>query len=362
MSEITFRKSENIPSKTSNKVCNCIIATFMFAISFICTAKLLAEPTTPGDAKPCPCSSLYPGHYFTEQYYPFKPVLRTDMPLDILLGYIIMDSIISYGQLSYPTVASRDEFFAGLTCEGDTLNYALKHLYRITDYNPFLFHNFIWSVQAGKFSSITLLKRFYDQVKKVCGHQKFEVMEAEYILHLRTTKVEPLYYKNDIPGDTSKVFFVHNKVLDKIKGQVLPNFDRAITIFTQDSAGKSVLRSTDLNVPANTDFLYYYNPGWVQNSVDGKQSQSMWRIPMEEDKEYIVFTRHLENCIDSLNARKQYYDIKTTNLNLQGGIFPIVNGNVIDGANDWGWGTEVPLATFKRNLQELIDSIKNYGE
>lgn len=85
----------------------------------------------------------------------------------------------------------------------------------------------------------------------------------------------------------------------------------------------------------------------------------MSNISMEENREYIVFDSPVLYCD---NYSKQYYDYRNTNLNYQGKIFPIVNENVIDEANDWDWRTSVPLATFKQNLQAVIDSIKNFGK
>lgn len=48
--------------------------------------------------------------------------------------------------------------------------------------------------------------------------------------------------------------------------------------------------------------------------------------------------------------------------NGSGGMFPIEDGNVIDARDFFGWGKVVPLAVFKQNLRNLIDTIRNFGE
>ena len=68
-----------------------------------CNIGLITQPITP-NAGPCPCSSLYPGYYFTGKYHPFKPVLYSYMPYDVMIDYIIMDSIVTYAGASYPTL------------------------------------------------------------------------------------------------------------------------------------------------------------------------------------------------------------------------------------------------------------------
>ena len=367
MENIHTQKKEKHITQHHRSMYFSTIVTLIVAIIIFCNAEIKANDITPGDSTfPCPCKiskyrpSMFPGHYFTATFYPHKPVLFTNMALDEFVGYLLFDSLLTHSHKTYPSASSQQEFIDALTCGGDTLGYALRYLYRLADINPLLYFNFRTSKPMDKQNVVPLLTKLYDHVKKVCGHKTKEIMVADYILHLRTTKVEQFDYTSH-PRDTTRIIYSYNQVLDTIKGQILPDFTNAITIFRQDSAGTPVERAKKLIVPPNTNFLYFYNIGWVQNSVDGKKSQSMRRIPMEEDKEYIVFTKHTFECIqDEFVESKFFYDLRTLNLNFQGGLFPIIDGMVIDGANDWGWGTEVPVETFKQNLRDLIDSIKNY--
>jgi hypothetical protein len=281
------------------------------------------------------------------------------MPLEQFVGYTIMDSIITYGKDSFPTSQAQKNFIKSLTCTGDTLNYALKYLYLLADYNPFLYYNFLTSYQTGKQQPMSILTELLNHVKKECGQQKFEVMKAEYILHLQINQLEPFVYESSPPEvdpitggtytDSTHLVYAYTIVLDTIKGQVFPDIGNAIEVFLQDSDEVSTKKSTSLSVPTNTNFMFYFSSNWnyVHNTLG-----------VNESNEYIVFLWTLPACVNDTTGY-QYYEMRPTVSDI---VFPIVDGNVIDKRNKFGWGTSIPLATFKQNLQELIDSIKEYGE
>jgi hypothetical protein len=265
------------------------------------------------------------------------------MPLEQFVGYTIMDSIITYGKDSFPTSQAQKNFIESLTCTGDTLNYALKYLYLLADYNPFLYYNFLTSYQTGNQQPMSILTELLNYVGKKCSFPKQGVVKSEFILHLYVNVAEDFVYESQ-PGDYMNLTYAYCNVIDTIKGQVLPDVNNTINVFMEDSAGIQVKKATTLNVPSNTEFLFYYNKQWLS--------------AVQPNKEYIVFSFITGACIGT----EQYYDIRPIFLDRMTGVFPIVNGSVIDEKNNFGWGTSVPLATFKQNLQELIDSIKEYGE
>jgi len=344
-----------------------ILAGLSLTLMVFCNTDLFADTEVVPQPKPSPCSALYPGYYFTGPHYQYKPVLFSNMPLEQFIGYVIMDSIITYARDSFPTAKAQENFIKGLTRNGDTLNYALKYLYRMADYNPFLYYNFLTSYQAGKQQPMTLLPKLLDQVRKEYGIATQQLMKAEYILHLRVNEVERFAYESSPPWtgpngkvytDSTKLIYVYSQVLDTIKGQVLPNMSSAITVFDMDSSETKVRRYIPSYIPATTNFVYYYNPSW---SVGYGGTSRRLNGGEEPGKEFIVFAYSMGACINS-STRNQYYEIRPTTLGLWGGIFRIIDGKVYDSKNEFGWGTHIPLATFKQNLQSLLDSIRNYGE
>ena len=53
--------------------------------------------STPPIKTMCPCDSTLTGLEFTGSFYNYSPVLRTDMPLDIMISYILADSLLRFG-------------------------------------------------------------------------------------------------------------------------------------------------------------------------------------------------------------------------------------------------------------------------
>jgi len=381
-------KNETIPRKITQKVCNSIAATVMVALILMLFSKAEshANPITPGDL-PCPCSALTAGYYYTGPYFNYKPALLSSMTLEEFVGYVVADSIMAHGRTTYPTAQSQENFINSLSCDGDTLNYLMKYLYRMADNNPFMYYNFLTSYQAGKQQPMSILPKLLDHIERKCGFAKKQVMKAEYILHLCVTRVDTVYYQSNPvsapmpyplqPVKKSKLTYVHNKVVDVIKGQVLPDLNGGITVFETDSLIVTTQPNWDssltiqvgtlqkrmlqyIDVPIETNFIYYYNPGWTLKNLKGNIDRPIKNIDEQVGNEYIVFSYNLGACINNVPGGLQYTKIRPTVLGYDGGIFPIKNGNVIDRHNEMGWGTSVPVATFKQNLQTLIDSIKNY--
>ena len=351
----------------------CQLITLIFVIQIIITSELVSQPTIPGYTDPCPCSALFNGYYYTGNYYSTKPVLFSNMPLDQFVGYVIMDSIITHAKDSFPTWDVREDFIKSLTRTGDTLNYALKHLYRLADYNPFLYYNFLTSSQSGKMQPMAILPNFLDHVSEEYGQPIWGLMKADYILHLQVNEKKIVTLIGDHPWDVPRNVhrYTFTKVLDTIKGQSLPRPDGAIEVekayIILDSTlpppswenptippYDSVHMSRSWIIPENTDFVY-----WNRNANKNDE------VP---NSECIVFSFIQGACINTKGY--QYYLIRPVVLQVGksnppitvDGIFPIIDGNVSDSRNIFGWGNYVPVETFKQNLRTLIDSIKNYGE
>jgi len=156
----------------------------------MCSSNLSAQKTYPPEALQSPCDGLIPGYYFKAPSYNYKPVLFSNMTLDEFVGYVVFDSIITHAVKNYPTAHDQEEFIENLTCNGDTLNFVIKYLYNLADKNPFLYHNFLVSYQAGKQQPMSILPKFLRQIEKQCGLIKHQLIKAEFILHTHLLKKE----------------------------------------------------------------------------------------------------------------------------------------------------------------------------
>ncbi|MDR0926804.1 MAG: hypothetical protein LBO69_03440 [Ignavibacteria bacterium] len=299
------------------------------------------------NAQGLPCYPEMCGAFYSTPAYNYTPVLYSYMPCDVLVGYIVMDSIIAHIRELYPYYSSQAELINGLTATGDTLNYALKYLYRLQDYNPILYYTFLNTPQTTKRQPMTLLGDLTKHIRKVKGLKYEEVIKADYILQVHINSTQTITDYGTAPDyDNSYTIVVHTSVTDTIKGQILPAFTNGIIVIKEaDSEGEIVCQNS--NFPATTDFLFSFTRGWA-------------RIPAVE-KDYIVFARLIGWCS---TGGTQYYEIRPTMLNGDNsdGIFPIENGYVTDYSNVFGLGKQVPLQQFKDAVNAFVNSVKNYGE
>src|SRR5947209_2058575 len=66
------------------------------------------------------------------------PPLQTEMPLDVALGYIGMDSLVR----STNVVSGQWDTLLANTYDSDTLRFALKYLYKMGDWDPITFFEY----------------------------------------------------------------------------------------------------------------------------------------------------------------------------------------------------------------------------
>ena len=105
-----------------------------------------------GNAQGLPCFPDAKGSYYTTPYFNYTPVLYTYMPYEIMISYIIADSIIANCSKNF-----METHLKRMRINSDTLNYGLKHLYRMADYNPILYYSFLNTTQTSKLRPLQIL-------------------------------------------------------------------------------------------------------------------------------------------------------------------------------------------------------------
>ena len=311
-----------------------------------------------------PCDSTAKGYYYS--YVGLTnhiPELESTMPLDIMVGYIVADSIIRNANnvQIYNFIKDLGNY------DNDTLMYIIKYMYRLADYDPIRYRRYIGTclnVSQKRCSGMSV----ENDVLKRLGIQKGDkrrglLISPDYILHVRVNET----VLTDIPDGIicTSLIAGHSTVLDRIKGQILPPLGAYYGIEINNSA---IFESS---YPNPTNFVFEYCPNWPGTSrgVIECEDGSPWLKP---DKEYIIFTRLGGHCGTTMIAEENPSLNITPNIvyaamypilgNGSGGMFPIEDGNVIDARDFFGWGKVVPLAVFKQNLRNLIDTIRNFGE
>lgn len=297
-----------------------------------------------------PCMPEYENLSYKFPNYTNIPLYSTDMPYDVLIGYIAMDSVCRYDSLWY-----YQEFFKRQTYN-DTIKKIMRFMYKMDDYNPVLF-NYSIRTRAGKYQYFA--KDLIESLVKVLAKHSPNpyldrvLIENSYILHILVT--DTLY--NGDPNNTAPSGDIYNvtaQVLDTIKGKVFPTCKNLYP------------NTTNIDIHSinnNTCFQFLYSPAWgfwrdgygtrIENE-DG----SAW---IKKDKEYIVFISSSVVCSD-------YPDLYYTNLPIgmtkykteTFRMFPIENGYVYDPINELGLGVNLTTEQWKNALRNKINIILNY--
>ena len=335
------------------------------------------------NAEVMPCNPKIRGINYTHPTYNYmSPPLLSNMPYDIMVSYIIVDSILKY---SDSVVAVTNSFFKRfennqISFDNDTLNYALKYMYRLADYDPLIyFYNFCLGSANKKVSPRSLHWDLMEYVRRKIpnGGRIRRVLDSPWILHIYVEETNmwclDSTYKNLKDFTTVKA-----RILDTIKGKKLPNlntmfFAEELTSKENDDTSKP---SIEINtMPNNVNLVFEYCNQWSRNYYG--DDETIWHVDdngniiccllQDEDgsawvkpnREYIVLLAPIYECTHNGNF---YYALWPTGGTYGYGMFKIENGIVLDKKNDWGWGNEVPVETFKQNLKTLINDMRNYGE
>jgi len=321
-----------------------------------------------------PCDSTAKGYYYSSiGLTNHIPELESTMPLDIMIGYIVADSVSRNA-----SIGEVWDYLYGLGHnDNDTLMYIIKYMYRMADYDPPRYRKFIETSASTLQHRIGGVRMENDVIRMLSVQQgdprRDLLIASDYILHVTVNETvvteipEGIRCKSLIAG--------HSTVLEKIKGQILPQLGMHYGIEIGNNG--SIVEQT---YPNPTNFVFEYCPNWTRESGGmGEQFRKDGGIVCDDGspwlkphKEYIVFAARSGHCgcgrlaeenpSLNLNPNLGFEVMFALSGSLSAGMFPIEDGNVIDEGGYFGWGEVVPLADFKRNLQDLIDTIRNFGE
>lgn len=286
---------------------------------------------------------------------PAIPEYHTDMPLDCIIGHIVLDSALR----STNDIVLRS--FINNTSI-DTLRVLARFAYAMVDYNPVLFERYnlavareLWDTlhtthyNDGPLSILTALKsrlQLEAGTFRTIAKDYILLVTAPYILHIRindvvtgmdTTRSSPTRWVN-----------VACNVLETIKGQRLPSncFYPAAVIGEQHSQS------------ALPCLLFGYPEGWTTATgfTDIPSSASTVKT-VKAGEEYFAFLG-----FGTIAVHNNYYNylIIIPNFEPTGGLFQIKDGYVSDPGNFWGLGITPTVQQFRENLTNKINDIKSW--
>ena len=283
------------------------------------------------------------------------PPFNTGMPLEVVIGYIYIDSLRKQWSRDV------DSFFGRMT-NSDTLRQALKYLYNVDDYDPIKFLNYRRTSPqprsgptyhtSGELIRADLLEQAgrvlpdTERTKMICY--------ADVIARIVVTGLEPRYNNSKGASDGfPNQIIVSSEVVDTIKGRVLPSCFTGYLV-----KGK---QPTPLTLPNCLPFCYSPQEhlsglfGDVDYGLRHTMTDSLGNPWVKLGGEYIAFLSFDLVGGDSLSI---YYSaslpkIQTT----QGSLYKVIAGHVSDPNNDLGFGTNPTVSDFIAGLRAKIYSI-----
>ena len=202
-------------------------------------------------------------------------------------------------------------------------------------------------------------------------------ISSDYILHLKVNS--SLFIPDNDGAICSSLSVFGCEVIEKIKGQVLPDIHSHLFLTGNNSTFMNHNISTTANIVDNTNahfnkiisynttnFIFSYCNGWTVCPFDS--GRRLFDYPdgepwIKSGREYIAFLRFLAIGSDGPDGdRKGFYSMIPCPLGDSFGMFPIENGFVLDKCNYLGFGTKVPVDEFKENIRKKIEEIKNFNK
>ena len=297
------------------------------------------------------------GFYYWLNMADYPHILQSDMPYQVMQGYIVADSVVK----AMPQITYLYNPIKTLNMSSDTGAYIYKYLFYMKEYDPLRFNAYLRrnypeaqnNPKTPRRIHTEMLQRMYD------SDPRFVYTHSDYILHIYVNNTEWIdtsdtRYPNDVKSET----IAYCKVLDAIKGSTFPSLDSAV--FHNGELSKI---GTPYIIPQETDLVFSYRDDWKRWHPFGpplikptKPNPTRW---VEPNKEYIVFLEF--RGIDA-KGNRIYYSLMPYQHEKSCSMYPIVDGNVLDEKDALGFGKVVPLDVFKQNIRNKIEEIKNYGE
>lgn len=318
----------------------------MFIVACICGLCLSLCTIQAQTVQPPPCLPKYTSITFPVTRFTTFPPLNSGMPLDVLVGYIVYDSLtraVSYAQI--------EEAVQRQMTYGDTLQYAMKYWYEMADYNPLVFHQFQNNAPLRKIIPYLVTEELLPAIRRISASPLLDAMlcEAGIIAHVRAT--DRIVRTDSAAGWAKTANIITATIIDPIKGRQVPS---CISLYAPAAAvpgGEEIVP-----VRAGICLQFDYRSEWsLTGNEFGREIGQADRQPwIREREEYIVFLRPDLVCRSEL---QDYFMLRPISRGSMSMMYPVIDGKVLDPNNDFGFGTGLTVEEFKGKLRERIEAI-----
>jgi hypothetical protein len=343
------------------------------------TALLILAATVLVHAQRNPCGET--GLVYQLRWPERQPPVSIYMPYDVLLGYIALDSIINWATTYNETwgrVQQVRSFLERRKSFDDTLKKIVRSLYAMADYDPMLFEATLRSFRWPQLPPHMIYGGIIEAVTRAWAndlgalHRDLVLLEADYIAHVKV--VDTVHRSGKFELDWTTLVVTTCQVLDLIKGQVLPPCNPAFTHTAPEvQAGTKQLKTLSSSGPC-LQFTYVPNARLSGTTDIIEPDDERLGHVITPGNEYIVMLTFPFMCRDTAGIG-DYYELHPLavelpcndewHFNVSITAYPITTDSsgtavVRMPKNEYGWGTEIPLTTFKQRLLDRIREIRNY--
>ncbi len=303
-------------------------------------------------AKDC-TSKTFTGSYFDIDYLTTFPDYDLEMPYEVLLGYVALDTVCYYGDWEeFADFMSRQE-------NNDTLKTIMKHYYHVVDWDPIKFMQSRFYGDTAMDITVRNVREGLDYLieeKSDNPYLDYTLCHTDIIARVLVTDtvswVDSASYVG--PGVT-----VQCELIDPIKGKIIPEITGPDPLAKKNNPPEIQKTSAD----SGKTLIFDYCLGWQRKSDDGEfltMRDSTGAPWIKEGKEYLVFLNLIVECVDHNIIR---YELRTVDFHKSstGLLYPVENGIVYSPLDDFGFGTGLTVSEFKTALENRINQIKNFN-
>jgi|GEM_PF-2029253 len=302
------------------------------------------------------------------------PPLSLSMPIDVLFGYIALDSLSKfYNDSIFIAIRGHNlsTAFMKLEPSNDTLHSIWKYLYKMMDYNPIIFRQYLnelcisqnGNIKYNFFYDVGVLLAKSHYIEHPLKKRIASAMIPDYILKVQVVRIDSMKAPIASYGDTSKYKYYNISciVLDTIKGKVIPMDTINISENLKKQEEKSSI-SYRFNFVISTNSYSQPRRGYSNtphpfpkvDSLIFDKSLEIMRV--EQGQELLVFLQ----CTNPLWSKTQdHFQIYTIPFTSNSGVMPIIDGMVSDVNKVWSDSTWIPYSSWKEKYNEVVDMIMN---
>lgn len=323
-----------------------------------------------------PSNSYFGAHGLNQKkltYQQIFPIIRnippidTIMPIEVKNAYLVVDSLAKK-----MTSKKVENYFHELRIDDEEFIYILRNIYLIQEYDYVRFEQYVAEIKYNnlgvyKLQLSELLYALKDKISESNDHKKYRklsLIDCGIILKVEVVKIDsmqnPIWFYNTTDSGEYKHYKLTLKVLDTLKGTILPMSNHnslkqrkelqsfSFPTFTVEFGQGAVPQITHYSDMENSHYR-------LIDFTMFDQHKEMLRFRLGDTA--IVFLKNVETM-----SNREYDYLRLCLKNFYGyPVFPVRNGKVRDVNGIWSDYEFTPYETWKNTFNNIKNEIKGFG-